>query len=133
MIKEALFYSKLPNKKVQCAACARHCIIADGSCGFCQVRRNANGKLQLINYGLIAAAQIDPIEKKPFNHFMPGSYVLGIGTSSCNFNCAFCQNYNISKDTEAGSKEMSPKDVVELAIENKVQGSPTPTTSLRYS
>ena len=59
-----------------------------------------DGKLKLVNYGRLNAMQIDPIEKKPFNHFMPGSYVFGIGTSSCNWGCLFCQNHNISKDRE---------------------------------
>ena len=65
--------------------------------------------------------QVDPIEKKPFNHFMPGSYVFGVGTSSCNWGCLFCQNHNISKDKEIGGAEMSPEEIVRLAIKNKAE------------
>ena len=92
-----------------------------GSKGFCFVRQNHHGKLYLANYGLLEAMQIDPIEKKPFNHFMPGSYVFGVGTSSCNWGCLFCQNHNISKDREIKGVEVSPKEVVELAIRHKTQ------------
>ncbi len=118
MIKKAVLWNPLPDKKVECVACARRCRIPNGSNGFCFVRKNMDGKLNLINYGIISAMQVDPIEKKPFSHFMPGSYVLGIGTSSCNWGCLFCQNHNISKDKEIQGVEMSPEGVVELAIEN---------------
>jgi len=76
------------------------------------------GKLCIDNYGILAAVQLDPIEKKPFNHFMPGSYTLGIGTSSCNFGCLFCQNHSISKEHEVIGKYFPPRRVVELAVES---------------
>jgi len=122
MEKEAVLYKKLPNGKVQCLACARKCIIPENSHGFCYVRKNINGKLYLINYGKLMALQIDPVEKKPFNHFMPGTYVLGVGTSSCNFGCLFCQNHNISKDHEIEGVDISPEELVEIAIRNRAQG-----------
>ena len=65
---------------------------------------------------------MDPIEKKPFNHFMPGTHVFGIGTSSCNFGCLFCQNHKISKEKEIKGIEVSPEEVVRLALENQAQG-----------
>ena len=101
MEKEALFGRNIGNGRIECGACARLCKIPEGSHGFCYVRQNKKGKLRLVNYGIVSALQIDPMEKKPFNHFMPGSYVLGIGTSSCNWGCQFCQNHFISKDKEA--------------------------------
>jgi pyruvate formate lyase activating enzyme len=86
------------------------------------VRQNRNGRLVLVNYGVIEVMQIDPIEKKPFNHFMPNSYVLGIGTSSCNWGCSFCQNHNISKEREVKGNEFTPKEIVEKALKENVQG-----------
>jgi len=121
MRKLAKLWSKLPDSKVECTACERRCRIPDGSKGFCFVRQNQGGKLYLANYGLLEAMQVDPIEKKPFNHFMPGSYVFGVGTSSCNWGCLFCQNHNISKDREVKGVEVSPSKLVDLAIENNSQ------------
>jgi pyruvate formate lyase activating enzyme len=122
MKKEAILYRRLQDNRVECTACARLCKIPEGSRGFCFVRQNVGGKLYLANYGTLAAMQLDPIEKKPFNHFMPGSYVFGIGTSSCNWGCEFCQNHNISKEKEITGMEFEPKNIVELAIKNKAQG-----------
>ncbi len=121
MIKDAILWRSLPEKKVECVACERRCRIPNNSHGFCYVRQNIEGKLKLIDYGVIAAMQIDPIEKKPFNHFMPGSYVFGVGTSSCNWGCLFCQNHNISKGREITGVEIAPERVVELAIENNTE------------
>jgi pyruvate formate lyase activating enzyme len=122
LIKEAILWNKLQGGKVECIACARRCKIPEGSHGYCFVRQNIKGKLYLINYGVLEAIQLDPIEKKPFNHFMPGSYVLGVGTSSCNWGCAFCQNHNISKEREVKGIENTPEAIVELAIQNGAQG-----------
>ena len=122
MEKEALFGRKIGNNRIECRACARLCKIPEGSHGFCYVRQNRNGRLSLVNYGVISAMQIDPIEKKPFNHFMPGSYVLGIGTSSCNWGCQFCQNHFISKDKEIEGAYISPEEIVSKAVENGVEG-----------
>lgn len=115
-------WKPLGGKKVECTACARRCRIPEGSRGFCFVRQNVNGKLHLATYGKLEAMQVDPIEKKPFNHFMPGSYVFGVGTSSCNWGCLFCQNHNISKEREVRGIDVTPEEVVELAAKNKAQG-----------
>ncbi len=122
MIKEARFWKPAGGNKVECIACARLCKIPEGSHGFCFIRQNRHGKLYLANYGLLDAMQVDPIEKKPFNHFMPGSYVFGIGTSSCNLDCAFCQNPDMSKKREINGKYVSPKRAVDLAVENGAKG-----------
>jgi pyruvate formate lyase activating enzyme len=121
MEKVAALWKKDGNRVI-CTACARRCSIPDGSHGFCFVRQNKGGKLVLANYGLVEAMQIDPIEKKPFNHFMPGRYVLGIGTSSCNWGCLFCQNHNISKEREIKGKEFGVDEIVRLAIANGADG-----------
>ncbi|EQD29350.1 radical SAM domain-containing protein [mine drainage metagenome] len=76
----------------------------------------------MANYGIIDAMQVDPIEKKPFNHFHPGSTVLGIGTSSCNFGCQFCQNHNISKDNDINGIDVSPREIIETAERYGAQG-----------
>lgn len=121
MIKKAILGRDIGNGRVECYACARRCKIPEGSHGFCFVRRNIGGSLQLVNYGVVDAMQLDPIEKKPFSHFMPGSYVFGIGTSSCNWGCQFCQNHNISKERDIVGVEMQPEKIVELALENEAQ------------
>ena len=121
MRKEALLYRKLEGSKAECTACARLCKIPEGSRGFCFVRQNVGGKLYLMNYGLVEAVQIDPIEKKPFNHFMPGTSVFSIGTSSCNWGCLFCQNHSISKEREVKGTAMSPEKVVEMALQHGAQ------------
>ena len=121
MRKIAALWKELKEKKVECTACARRCRIPDGSNGFCYVRQNSDGKLYLANYGMLEAMQIDPIEKKPFNHFMPGTYVFGVGTSSCNWGCLFCQNHNISKDREMKGENVSPSGVVGLALKYNTQ------------
>ena len=122
MEKEAILGRQIGEGKVECYACARRCKIPEGSHGFCYVRQNIGGKLNLVNYGVVSAMQVDPIEKKPFNHFMPGSYIFGIGTSSCNWGCQFCQNHNISKDREIEGEHISPKEMVQKAIDNNTRG-----------
>lgn len=122
MIKPAILWEESDNGKVVCKACARRCQIQEGSSGYCFVRKNIGGKLYLANYGVVASMQLDPIEKKPFNHFMPGSYVFGIGTTSCNFGCLFCQNHNISKDKEIIGVEVTPKEIVDMALKYDAQG-----------
>jgi pyruvate formate lyase activating enzyme len=122
MMKEALLGRQIGGGKVECYACSRRCRIPEGSHGFCYVRQNVGGKLHLVNYGVMSAMQIDPIEKKPFNHFMPGTYVFGVGSSSCNWGCLFCQNHNISKDREIEGEYISPREMVQKAVDNYTSG-----------
>ncbi|MGC8567911.1 MAG: AmmeMemoRadiSam system radical SAM enzyme [Candidatus Micrarchaeia archaeon] len=122
MEKDAILWKPLPYNKVECTACNRRCKIPEGGRGFCYIRKNKNGKLVLENYGKLAALQLDPIEKKPFNHYMPGSYVLGIGTVSCNFSCLFCQNHDLSKQHETEGRDFMPEEIVDLAIKNGADG-----------
>ncbi|MEM0154351.1 MAG: AmmeMemoRadiSam system radical SAM enzyme [Methanothrix sp.] len=121
MLKNAVLW-EATDGKVRCDACARRCVIPEGGHGFCYVRKNISGELVLANYGVLDAIQIDPIEKKPFNHFMPGSIVLGVGTSSCNFGCLFCQNHNISKENDIEGTYVGPEELIGLAKQNGADG-----------
>ncbi|MCX7727584.1 MAG: AmmeMemoRadiSam system radical SAM enzyme [Chitinispirillaceae bacterium] len=123
MKKEALFYRKLKDKKVKCKLCAHNCIISDGSYGFCGVRKNIDGTLYTFNYGNVIAQHIDPIEKKPLYHFLPGSKTYSIALPGCNFKCGFCQNWQISQLRGEKIEKLSekietiePSKIVEEAI-----------------
>jgi pyruvate formate lyase activating enzyme len=112
----------LPDRKVRCTACARYCTISEGSHGFCFVRKNVGGHLELLSYGRAAAVQIDPVEKKPLSHFHPGSRVLSIGTVGCNWRCLYCQNAEISQEHEVQGRPLSPPQAVEWAERFDCQG-----------
>lgn len=124
-MKEALLYKKLKDKKVQCGTCAHKCLILAGKRGVCGVRENINGKLYALNYGKAIAVNVDPIEKKPFFHFLPGTQSLSIATVGCNFACKNCQNYDISQGFKGAKKipgqNLSPEEVVKLTIKNNLQ------------
>lgn len=124
-MKESYLYKKLKNNIVQCRTCAHYCTLTPGQRGKCGVRENIDGKLYALNYGKLIAIHIDPIEKKPFYHFLPASQSLSIATVGCNFSCLNCQNWEISQAFK-GAKEIpgekvSPERIVEIAIENKVE------------
>ena len=131
-MKEAYLYKKLADKKAQCRNCAHYCVIENGKRGICGVRENINGKLYALNYRKAIAVNIDPIEKKPFFHFLPGSYSLSIATVGCNFRCLNCQNSDISQGFK-GAKEilgedLPPEKIVDLAIKNNL-----PSISYTYT
>jgi len=88
---EARFYKKLDNNTIRCELCNHFCVIPDGKTGICRVRQNKNGKLLSLVYGYPVAVNVDPIEKKPLFHFLPGSQTYSLGTLGCNFACANCQ------------------------------------------
>ncbi len=96
-MKEALLYEKLPGGEVRCNLCHHRCRIPPGKSGLCGVRRNREGTLYTLVYDKIIARHVDPIEKKPLFHFLPGSLSYSIATVGCNFQCDFCQNYEISQ------------------------------------
>jgi pyruvate formate lyase activating enzyme len=85
---------------VTCDVCPHHCHLREGKRGICYVRMNHQGKIVLTSYGRSSGFCIDPIEKKPLNHFYPGSSVMSFGTAGCNLSCKFCQNWDISKSRE---------------------------------
>ncbi len=92
-----MLYTKEENKEVQCYLCRRMCRIKDGEKGFCHVRENRGGKLYSLAYGKAVAVNVDPIEKKPFYHFMPGADCFSFSTVGCNYRCLNCQNWEISQ------------------------------------
>ncbi len=122
-MQEALYYIqdyKHEKNLVQCVLCPRKCVIQDGTIGYCNVRQNVNGKLFSLVYGKAAALQVDPIEKKPLFHFLPGTKVFSLGTVGCNLRCKFCQNFHTSqtKPGEYREIEIPPREIVELAAEH---------------
>ena len=121
-MKEAMFYKKLDGKKVQCYLCHRKCVIPEDKVGFCRVRKNVDGKLYSLVYEMLNSIQIDPIEKKPFFHFHPGSRSLSIATVGCNFRCKFCCNPHISQVEEITGEKVLPKEIVKIALESNCQG-----------
>ncbi len=96
-MKEAILYKKLDEKRVTCFLCSHHCLIDSGKRGFCGVRENQNGTLMALAYGRLIAQHVDPIEKKPLFHFLPGTSSYSIATVGCNFSCLFCQNADIAQ------------------------------------
>lgn len=102
--------------KVRCLLCTHHCSLHSGAVGICGVNKNIGGKLECLVYGHLAALHIDPIEKKPLYHMLPGSKTFSLGTVGCNFRCPFCQNWQISQTHDIDSKQFaSPKQIVESA------------------
>lgn len=116
----ARYWEKLEGNRVQCYLCPRGCTLPDGQRGFCFVRQNIKGQMILTTYGRSSGFCIDPIEKKPLNHFYPGTSILSFGTAGCNLGCKFCQNWDLSKSrefdrlTEEASPEMIAKRAKEL-------------------
>jgi pyruvate formate lyase activating enzyme len=110
---------------VRCVACAHRCVLRPGRIGICGVRQNRGGWLYTLVYGQIAASKDEPIEKKPFYHFLPGSYALSIATRGCNFHCDFCQNWQIAQAHREGivpeSRFLPPDMVVEEAVGSGVR------------
>jgi pyruvate formate lyase activating enzyme len=120
--KEAELYTKLPNGRMKCTACARLCEIPEGKIGLCGIRGVVDNKLQLFVYGRVIAGHIDPIEKKPVTHYMPGSDIFSISTTGCNWLCQYCQNYDISQRRKVEGAEMTPVQVAETAAKYGAQG-----------
>ncbi|MBO5623559.1 MAG: AmmeMemoRadiSam system radical SAM enzyme [Butyrivibrio sp.] len=111
----------------KCEVCYRQCEIMEGKVGFCGVRGCRNSRIVPLNYGRITSLALDPIEKKPLSNFMPGSYVLSVGSYGCNLRCPFCQNYEISWSKEAYeygemAQIVSPKQLADLAYEHRNRG-----------
>jgi len=113
------YWHALEDGRVQCDMCPRFCKIAEGQRGMCFVRRNVGGEVVLTTYGRSSGFCVDPIEKKPLNHFYPGSSVLSFGTAGCNLACKFCQNWHISKsrETDTLADAASPGRLAEVAEE----------------
>ena len=113
----AKWWEPTRGNKILCTLCPRYCEIGEGLPGFCFIRQNIDGKLYSIGYGRPTGFAVDPIEKKPLNHFRPGTNILSFGTAGCNLGCKFCQNWSTSKAKldDLNSLEASPEEVVGLA------------------
>ncbi|MFA5033089.1 MAG: AmmeMemoRadiSam system radical SAM enzyme [bacterium] len=116
----AKYWEALGNKLTQCTLCPRRCIINPAQRGVCGVRENKDGKLFTMVYGVPCAVNIDPIEKKPLFHFLPGSTAFSIATAGCNLKCKFCQNWDISQSLPEHTLNipMQPDEIVKSAKEN---------------
>lgn len=118
--REALYYKSLPGSMVQCFLCPSRCVLSSGEWGLCKARKNIRGKLYSMVYGKIAAVHVDPIEKKPFFHVLPGSKAFSIASTGCNIRCLFCQNWEISQafPGEAPVLYATPEQIVAKALES---------------
>ncbi len=114
---EARYYKKLPDREIECLLCPRLCRLGDKERGYCGVRQNDGGIYYTLVYGKACAANVDPIEKKPFFHFLPGTNAFSIATAGCNVNCKFCQNWRISqvRAEQVESFDLPPAEVVNTA------------------
>jgi pyruvate formate lyase activating enzyme len=119
---EARWWHTQDDGRILCTLCPRYCRLGHGQAGFCYIRKNLGGKLYSLGYGTSTGFAVDPIEKKPLNHFLPGTGILSFGTAGCNLGCRFCQNWNISKAQldDASSVPVSAEKVVRLAQRNGV-------------
>ncbi|MGM0568062.1 MAG: AmmeMemoRadiSam system radical SAM enzyme [Elusimicrobiota bacterium] len=120
MRKEALLYNKKEEEKVLCRLCSHFCLIEEGKKGKCSVRLNSGGVLYSLAYGRAVAECMDPIEKKPLYHFLPGTKSYSVAAAGCNFSCPFCQNYSIAHPAgdlqEAPGINLLPGEIVSNAL-----------------
>jgi len=123
-VREAMFWEALEDGKVRCNLCPHRCIIPPGGSGACKVRKNIDGKLYTIIYGLASSIAVDPIEKKPFYHLEPGSQALSLATWGCNLKCPHCQNWEISQSDplEYYSRKITPDDVLRFLKQTHADG-----------
>lgn len=119
-LTEAMHYERLPKQAVRCKLCFRQCVIPENRRGFCENRENRDGTLYTLVYNRPCATQIDPIEKEPLYHFLPGSRIFCLSTASCNYRCRFCHNWHISYSApeEITYEQLSASDIVGIAKDN---------------
>jgi len=120
-VAEAKFYEKLPYKKIKCKLCPRECVIDDRERGYCGVRENRGGTYYTLVHSRVVSAHVDPIEKKPLFHFLPGAPAFSIATAGCNVNCKMCQNWEISqvRPEQVRSSYVPPPRLAALASQNQ--------------
>jgi pyruvate formate lyase activating enzyme len=150
-MKEAVLYKNFKGSIVRCIACNHYCVIENGEAGKCGIRKNEKGKLFLLTYGRPSAVNIDPIEKKPLFHFLPGTQVFSFGTFGCNFGCKFCQNWQLSQSPKGGAlkglkefeqvikkeNELQPEEILKIVKRDKIPSIAytynEPTTFFEYA
>ncbi len=135
MLREAMLYKRMDKDedKVSCFLCSHHCLISNGKFGICQVRENRGGVLYTHAYGELIARNIDPIEKKPLYHFLPGSRSFSIAAVGCNFRCGFCQNWQISQVKEARSLSLRPEEVKPEAVVDEARQTNSKSIAYTYT
>jgi pyruvate formate lyase activating enzyme len=113
------YWHKREDGQLQCDLCPRHCRLQEGQRGLCYVRQRLDDEVKLVSYGRSSGFCVDPIEKKPLNHFYPGSGVLSFGTAGCNLACKFCQNWDTTKSREMDvmADRASPQQLAQAALE----------------
>jgi pyruvate formate lyase activating enzyme len=128
--REARFYEKMANRKIKCKLCPRECVVGDKERGYCGVRENRGGTYYTLVHSRVCAAHIDPVEKKPLFHYLPGTMAFSIATAGCNVNCKFCQNWDISQSRpeQIPAQFMPPAQVAAIASQNRC-----PTIAYTYS
>src|SRR5207237_588660 len=133
------YFHSLSDGRVQCDVCPRYCALHEGQRGFCFVRAREGDEIVLTTYGRSSGFCVDPIEKKPLNHFLPGTSVLSFGTAGCNLGCRFCQNWDMSKSREmdtladAASPEQIARRAQELGCRSVAFTYNDPTIFLEYA
>ena len=130
-LREAMFYKRLNKNTVQCEVCFRECVVKEGNRSFCRNKKNIDGRLYNLVHSKPSAVHIDPIEKEPALHMLPGTSILCFGTAGCNFRCKFCQNWHLSQrsiEEMAFTYDLSPEDAVRMAIKRNI-----PTLSFTYN
>jgi len=120
----ASYWESLDGNRVRCGLCPRRCVVPSGGRGYCEVRENRDGVYYTLTYGNPCAIHVDPIEKKPFYHFLPTTTAFSIATAGCNLDCKFCQNWHISqaRPEELANYDLPPEELVAAAVES---GSPS--------
>lgn len=121
---EAILYEKKENNQVICHLCAHECHLKNKKLGLCHVRKNIDGDLVTLNSNRVVAMNMDPIEKKPLYHFLPGSRSFSIAAMGCNFSCRFCQNHSISMiqtENDIHGDIVTPEQLVAIALKNRAQ------------
>ena len=133
MMHEALLYEKIGDGRVRCNLCAHRCVLASGARGLCNVRVNRDGTLYTTVYGRVVSRSVDPIEKKPLFHFLPGTRAYSIATVGCNFTCQFCQNHTISQYPREQEGRVLGEDVSPEAIVFRARESGCETIAYTYT
>ncbi len=116
-VVEARFYDKQPNRRIKCKLCPRACVVGDKERGYCGARENRGGTYYSLVHSRVCAAHVDPIEKKPLFHYLPGSLAFSLATAGCNVNCKFCQNWDISqvRPEQIAAEYLPPYRIAQLA------------------
>jgi len=140
-IKKGRYQKRINDKISQCSTCEHQCKISEGNVGICKTRKNINGEIFTTVYGKISSLSYNPIEKKPFFHFYPGTTAITVGTFGCNFDCFWCQNWDISKQNpdlfNSENLFISPEKLIKLAKSHSSEGTSIsfnePTLLFEYS